>query len=376
MTHNEVAVQTPAAPAGTSVWRRPLSTKTVASVVAVVLVLIASPFAGKPWGWTPSYGGSYGETLHGLVWIKEEKVSPTTQLKVGDNVTYFYGHGAMKRIWFVSPDQQWFWVMGDNSGKGEGESGGSCEIGWICRPGTTSQPPTNPAPNPETKPRTPVVVQAKVVDFFSPFDRRSGFEKRMRFFNDPRDIIVSGSMLIRKGEKISEVYDRETGILKWKIPGDVRQVQGRIAKFMKPSAFIRDPIPGEFDLVTGEVTLAPEPKIADPKLRVVKLTETSGQNPVKVLDNNPSTAWYMREDCGKSETLTIKFPEPVMVKAVRVDGQYNYDTKLTVSVSLNGKKLAVSSGSVSVNCKIDTIELVFTQVVAQPIGEVKEVYIE
>jgi len=184
-------------------------------------------------------------------------------------------------------------------------------------------------------------------------------------------------MLIRRGEKISEVYNRETGILKWKIPGKVTCVQGQMAKFMKPSAFIRDPIPGEFDLVTGEVTLAPEPKIADPKLRGVKLVETSGQNPVKVLDNNPATAWYIGEGCGKSETLTIRLPEPMVVKAVRVDGQYCGSTKLIVSVSLNGKKLAVSYGSVRVNHKVDTIELVFNREVGPiSVGAIKEVYIE
>jgi len=157
------------------------------------------------------------------------------------------------------------------------------------------------------------------------------------------------------------------------IPGKVTQVQGQIAKFLKPSAFICDPIPGEFDLATGKATLAPEPKIADPKLRSAKLVETSGQNPVKVFDDDPMTVWYIGDGCRRVETLTIRLPKPVTIKSVRVDGRYSYGTQLTVSASLNGKKLPVSS-DFNVNRKVDTIVLTLIQRCRQPVtGQVKEV---
>jgi len=373
-THNaEVVDRSPAQKTGTSLWGCQLSTKTVVAVIGATVALIASPFAGKPWGWTPSYGGSYGDTVHSFVWVKEEKISSTTQVNVGDNVAYFHnGHGAMKRVWYTSPDHQWFWVMGDNLG-GEGESGGSCEIGWICRLGATSQSPTWPEPNLEMAPERPITARAVIVDFWSPFDRRSEFEKKTRFFHDPDSYVVSGPILVLVGKSVSRAYDRDTGTLKWEIPGKVTQVQGQIAKFLKPSAFICDPIPGEFDLATGKATLAPEPKIADPKLRSAKLVETSGQNPVKVFDDDPMTVWYIGDGCRRVETLTIRLPKPVTIKSVRVDGRYSYGTQLTVSASLNGKKLPVSS-DFNVNRKVDTIVLTLIQRCRQPVtGQVKEV---
>jgi len=83
--------------------------------------------------------------------------------------------------------------------------------------------------------------------------------------------------------------------------------------------------------------------------------------------------WYIGDGCRRVETLTIRLPKPVTIKSVRVDGRYSYGTQLTVSASLNGKKLPVSS-DFNVNRKVDTIVLTLIQRCRQPVtGQVKEV---
>ena len=376
--NTKVAVAAPTHKARTSFWSLSVNWLRILRIAALpAAVILSAVFVPMIWGWYPSYGNSYGDTVHGLIWIKEEKVAPTTKVNTGDNITYYYdGRRVMKRVWYVSPNQEWFWVMGDNMG-GEGESGGSCEVGWICRPGVTSQPPAWPEPNADTKPAKPLVIQARVVGLFSPFDRRSEFEKQIRFFHDPSSYLIGGPYLVLVSMSHSDVYERENGKLLYEIPGRVTQLQGQVAYFLKPSAFPCDPIPGQFNLVGGQIVLAAEPKVAAPKtgtidLRKATLLESSGQNPAKVLDGNPETAWTIGEGYRRTESLTIRLHQPTWVRAIRIDARLTYGTMLTMQTSLKNKERPVSN--LAVNHKIDEVKLTLTQRARQPVtGQVKEV---
>ena len=369
--------RTPATTAGTGP-KKNLRPVMVVSVLVLAIALFSSPFWGAPWHWHPGYGASYGESLKGLAWIHETPVGQNTVIEVGDNITYRWGgKSAMKRVWNKSPDGKWVWVGGDNTA--DGASSGSCEVGWIKLHGTTSLPPSWPKPNPDTAPRDPIVVASVIDGFWSPFDRRSSFEKTTRFFTDPGKVIVADGWLVLTDKFRSNVYERKTGRLIRHIPGKVTRINGAVADFLKVSAYRCDPLPGRINLENGRiVALAPEPKVAAPKtgeadLRDASLSETSGQNPAKIFDNNPATAWYIGAGCRRIESLTIGLPKPILVREIRVDSRLAYGTTLAVSVSLHGKAQPVDR-DFTVNCKVDTIVLTLTQKCRQPVtGQVREV---
>jgi len=357
--------------------RKSLHPRTVIVAILTAIVIAAFPFWGVPLHWYPSFGGSYGGSVKGLAWVRENPASPSTAINVGDNVTYRWcGKAAMKRVWEVSPDGKWFWVGGDN--QADGASSGSCEMGWIALPGATSAPPAWPKPNPETAPTQAIVVEGIVTGFWAPFDRRPEFEKQARFFNPPERCLVESDWLVIVGESRSDVYERTTGKLSWQVPGKVMQLKGSVASFMKATAFRADPLPATFDLAGGAIVATPAPLVAPPKsseidLRHATFVETSGQNPAKVFDEDTKSAWRIGAGCRQIETLTIRLPKPVMVGSIRIDGQCMFGTKLTVSTSLNGKELPVGS-DYKISRKVDTIVLTLTQRVHQPVtGQIREV---
>lgn len=365
---------------------RDVSPRTATIVIAVVLVLVTCRHWGMPFGWFFSDGISYGDSARGWNWVKMKKITPDTPLAVGDNIGYRVGlRSFMKRIVDISSDEQWFWVAGDNNGQdsrtGAMNSTGSYVVGWLMKPGTTSQPPSWPQANPETKPSKPLVAGYKAVDIFSPFDHRSEFEKKTRFFTPPEKILADGRWLIRtESDSLSNVYDRSSGTLLWQIPGRVMQVAAGKASVLIATKFKSDPLPADFDLSNGEYSTQPSPKIAAAQpgqidLRQAVLTESSGQNPAKVLDRNERTAWCVGIGCPRSVSLAIKLPRPTLVKALNVNGQYRYGTFLEVTASLHRKTVAVGR-DLSINQLVDEITLTLHQKVHQPVtGQVKEVVI-
>lgn len=370
-----------------SILRKVVSKRASVILITLALLLVTCRHWGMPWGWYYSNGISYGETSHGPNWLKMERVYQSTPLEAGDNVGYRRGLWSffVKRIVDVSPDGQWFWVMGDNQGQdGNGlmNSSGSYVVGWLCRPGATSAPPDWPRPDRRTAPRRPLVVRCKAVALWAPFDRRSEFEMQTRFFNPPESVFVSKKQLILVGKSRSEVFERSTGKKLRPIPGKVTQVEGSLARFLQPTAFPREFLPSLFNLENGSWTLLEKvPQIAPPQpgevdMRKATLIESSGQNPAGAFDRNPKTAWYIGIECRPHETLTIKLPKPTLVKSVVIDGQYRFGTRLTVAADLQGRPVLVEE-NLTVNRTVDTITLTLTQGARQPpfTGQVKEVEI-
>lgn len=353
--------------------------RTAVIVIAAAVAMAAAPFLGIPWGWWPSFGGSYADSVKGIVWVKERCLRPKEKVKVGDNISYVWcGQPAMKRVWKVSPDEGWIWVGGDNHG--DGASSGSCEVGWIKLPGSSSKCPSYPQPNPKTAPSQSLVARSVVVGLFAPFDWRSNFEKTTRFFNRPEDVVVGGKWLILKGEKVSTVYDRATGNLVREIPGLVTRCDGKTVSLLRSTGYAGDPQEGWIDLVTGKVQFAALPQIASPKvgqidLRQAEISTTSkAKNPVNVLDGNPRTFWGVGRGSALCETLTVKFTQPTKVKSIDVDYSLMYGTTLTLVVHDRKGERIVQPGQV-VDEVIDRFTITLRQnLVSQPVtGTVREV---
>ena len=367
------------------ILKQDLSARTTAIAITVVVILVTCRHWGMPFHWYFSDGQSYGESAKGWNWVKMKEVTHDTPLAIGDNVGYRCGlRSFMKRIVDISPDGQWCWVAGDNNGQdstGAMNSTGSYVVGWLMRPGATSQPPEWPQANAETKPAKPIVVRCKATGIFSPFDRRSKFEKEIRFFSSPEKILTERNWLIKvESDSLSNVYDRNSGALLWQIPGRVMQLSSGKAQALLASSFKADPLPAVYDLSNGSCTVQPLARVSPPQpgeidLRQAQLIETSGQNPAKVFDRNERTAWCISIGCPRSVILVIKLPRPTLVKTLNINGQYRYGTFLEVAASLRHKPVAVGS-DFNINQLVDQITLTLHQKVHQPMtGQVKEVVV-
>jgi len=353
----------------------------VISILAV-LALVAAPYWGAPWGWQPSCGSSYGESVKGFVWIKEQTLRPGDKVEVGENVSYAWnGHYTMKRVWKVSADQAWIWVGGDNSG--DGASSGSCEVGWIKLPGTNSTPPNWPMPNPKTVPHEPIVARGVVVGLWAPFDHRSTFEKQTRFFDRPQDIVEAGNRLILRGKEASRVYNRCTGELVREIPGYVTQCNGTMASFLQPTEYTGDSQQGQIDLETGRIQLLDLPRVIEPgihqvDLRKAQITTTSRvKNPVNAFDGDSKTFWGVGWGSGQTDSIKVNLPESIKVHSIGIDCTLMYGTTLALAVQSRKGERAIQPGQV-IDEVIDGFTITLRQhPVHQPVtGAIREVSID
>lgn len=350
----------------------------IVSIVAAIL-LATAPFWGTPWGWRPSYGASYGDSVKGVVWIKEHALCHGDRIREGDNISYAWnGHFAMKRVWIISSDCGWIWVGGDNSD--DGASSGSCEVGWIKLPGTSTASPSWPKPNPKTAPQEPVTANAVVVGFWAPFDRRSPFEKTTRFFSSPRDVVVAGKWLILKGKKLSRAYDRQDGKLVREIPGLVTRFDGKTADFLKPTKFTGDPQQGQINVKTGKMHLSALPQIAVPKpgqidLRRSQISTTSKvKDPINAFDGDSKTMWGVGQNTDPEDSIMVQFPSPIWVHSISIDSTLAYGTTLTLTIRSRRGERTIQPGQ-AIDKQIDGFAITLRQhPVHQPLtGVVKEV---
>lgn len=358
--------------------RKKISGATASVVILVVIVLSASPFLGLPWGWRPSYGSSYGDSVKGIVWTKEHKLSPDDHVRVGQNVTFSWkGEGVVKRVKKLSPDGGWLWVSGDNTADGATLS--SYEVGWLVLP--CAQKPA-PATDPlvvSIAPKVPVEAEGVISDFWAPFDRRSSFEKATRFFNRPEDVIVAGKWLILRGE-VSCVYDRQSGRLVWEVPGLAIQSDGLTLSFSKSTNFSGDPQMGLINLATGEIKLSALPQIAAPKagqvdLRDARISTTSRiKNPVNVFDGDQKTFWGIGQGSGPLCSIRVDFPTPTKVHTILIDSTLMYGATLTVTVKSRKGERTIQPGQ-AIDEQVDGFTITLRQYpVHQPVtGAVREV---
>ena len=275
-------------------------------------------------------------------------------------------------MWDISLDGQWLWLGGDNLA--DGASSGSCEVGWVKLPGTTSKSPTWPRPNPETAPKTPLEIGGEVVGFWAPFDRRSEFEKKYRFFNDPDNYIIDGQYLVAKGQP-STVYRRSDGTVCWLIPGFATTVDAGRINFLRYGKYKADPREGSFDLLTGVAQIAPErtikaPLLGEVDLRQAQFVESSGQDPCKVADGDSKSSWVIGQGSKRSESLIVSFPKPVYVRQVRLQYRCMYGTTLEVFAKAKDglhRCAGQSIGNFLVDRRVSSITLTMRQKVRQPV---------
>lgn len=192
-----------------------LSTRTALVIILGFAFIAFTPFYGIPWGWYPSYGQSYGETMKGITWTHQTTSFKT--VSVGDNIVYHNtdGKDVIKRIRFMQ--KGWVWVMGDNNG--DGASTGSYYVGWLKLPWAKKSHGKNRVClcqcelHPDYK---HLSVLAVLDDFFSPFDRRPLREKRIAFNHIPDTYKYSPDnkyvAILEDNERIC-VYDSSDNLL-------------------------------------------------------------------------------------------------------------------------------------------------------------------
>ena len=301
------------------VGSRKLGPWTIVVSILLAVTILFGPFTlGLLWHWSLSWGGSYGQTFRGPVWVHEATVTSAKQVEVGSNVTYTYvppgklkPRGAMKRIWQISPDGKWAWVGGDNHA--DGGSSGSYEVGWLALPGASGPPPSRPTPI--AVPTIPIRVKGVVDNVYAPLDKRSEVERFRAFHFDPTWISRGpGQYWAGQRDKMVEMYEG-TRLIDTK-SGRASGWKNGVLYYCRVSAS-GETRTLEWTHGHGEKTLS-DVRLASFNTKtsqgwIVSGKGPSDRDPLAVLDGSQSTAWstsirgsFWQVDLGSVQDLALK----------------------------------------------------------------------